>query len=387
MRALFIVSLLWLQILVIAALPVYADTLLLLDEGKVDGTVEEVVLLVNGAERKLAKGQFVAVQLGTNAEDVVQVDEKTAEKGELVSVSIQTIAGLLTFKRKELKTIALAPTAEADIRKEYEARRAKVKDDDPDGLYGLALWCQEMKLKKEMRELAELCLKAKPKPETEAVAHRLLGHVLRAGKWVEEATAAPAEEPTQPAQPAQPAKPDQTPAATKADPAAAELYRKLTAEYDKKTADTKAKELETLKSQYTDKWKKFDTEFKKAEKEHTDADQKKADLRRQLDDEIRRVGYTDTSNWNDYVNRLRSDYDQACDRANRAQSSLDSVKRERSALLAKARGAKETADARASDHEQHLTLAKKKIERLLLQGRTLTEADMRGILDEALKEP
>jgi len=367
--------------------PALADTLLLADGGKVDGTIDEVILLQNGEEKKFSAGKFTAVRLDPKGQDVVQVDAKTAETGGLVSVRVRSVGGLLTFKRAELTAIAVGQAGVDELLKQYNAKRAEVKDDDAAGLYELAQWCRDNNLRMQARDLGELCLKTNPKPELEVLVHRFLGHVLKDGKWVVPEMQPPPDD-TQPVRPT----PQPEPGTTKVDPALAALGNKLAAEYGQKAADTRSKDREAVKTTYEAKWTKVLADLKKAKDEYDQATRRKKEISDDIAAERRRIGYSNVptdmidAGVRQRIVDLQREYDKANEKAGQLESTIVKARREEFQLASKIKSALSDASSRADSREQRVSVAKSRVERLLLTGGKPTEAEMRAIYDEAMKD-
>jgi hypothetical protein len=115
--------------------------------------------------------------------DVVKMKDGRTLEGKVIKsddklVTLKMRLGEVILKRDEIESIVKGPT----IVDEYKKRAAKLKADDADGHFKLALWCNENKLPKEYRE--ELAKTIEIDPD-HAGARARLGQVKHEGKWVD----------------------------------------------------------------------------------------------------------------------------------------------------------------------------------------------------------
>ena len=386
MRAVLCLTLVASVLIVAGAAP--ADTVTLATGGKVEGAVDEIVFLQKGVSKTLRRDEFAVILLDREDPDKVTLNDGTIHEGELVSLQVKSVGGLLTFKRAELSAVAIAKVSLDRLRKEYLLRRAKVKDDDSSGLYGLAVWCKEKGLVAEARDLARRCLDAKPEPETEVLAHRLLGHVLRGGKWVKPGA------PTEPKKVVPDTKPKNTNADKRIAPALLAHHEKLTKAYAQAAKHAKSKDWETIKSTYQAKWDKSQTDSRKLKASISKTKKEKDDLQDDIRAEKKRGegGYPNNpktnSEWRrkDRIDDLRRDYDRAKRDLDRIENRYDRIRKERRKLAAVIKAQQTKARRRAAERKQNVEDASAEIDRLLHLGKKFSEADMKAIFDKALQE-
>ena len=371
------------------ALAAPADTLLLRSGGKVRGTVHEAVFLRQGKRVVYLHGQFDQITLNEAAPDTVRRTTGVVEKGELLSVRIKSVGGILTFKRTRLKSVFIGEAIPDKTRQEYLARRAALKDGDAAGLCELAAWCEKQGLKAEARDLASRALKADPAPEVAVQAHRMLGHVLRDGRWVK--PGAPKEpEPEGPEQP----EPEPPAKRAKAGPEQVRLARGLFTEYEQKSDEAKDQDRQAVKDFYREPWAKAHARIREAKKKYNKAVQRRDKLRDDIRAEKRRGegGYPENPKSYTEVRRkeriddLRREHDQVHSRLSRQEDEIARLEKERVRTALKIKAAKAKVSRRATKRGGRLTVARSKIERLLGLGHPLSEADMRAILEDALQD-
>ena len=384
-------AILFAALLLIAIRPASADTVELKKGGKVDGTVDEVVFLQEGKEKAHRGGTVAGVALSKDGPDTLRLEGGTAVKGELISIQIRSVGGLLTFKRPDLVKVTIQGSLN-ELRKEYLLRKAKLGNGDAQGLYDLALWCNDKGLKVEAREMARRCLAAEPKPETGVLAHGILGHVLRDGEWVDPATALdPWKEPADEPDPA-PAKPE--PVTGKIDPELIALSKTLAAEYDEKAKEAKSNDWDLIKTTYQSHWDKLQVKVRNTKKEIKNTERKKGDLSDDIRAEKRRGegGYPyDPETYSERrrkerIDELRRDYDRAKRNLEKQEDNYKRALKDIVTLGRKINAAKAKARRRATDRTRSLEVARSKVGRLLRLGRKLDEAAMRAIFDEAVKD-
>jgi hypothetical protein len=366
-----------------------ADTLELENGGKVDGTIDEIVFLQAGEKKTLRAGQFQAVSLSPRGSDTVRLSDGGSLEGELLSLKVKTVGGLIPFKRAQLARIRVAQADLSDRRREYLRRRAAVDKDDAAGLYKLAVWCREHELRAEARDLAALCLKAEPTPEIATLAHRILGHVLEDGRWVDPATVTPPDDEDE--TPAEPKKGPE-PGTGEVDPALARYFTQLCEEYAQKAEKARTEDWEAVKGAYQKDWDRLNLNVKKVREDLESSNKKRIRLRDEIRDELRRGegGYPDDPETaseqrrKDRIDDLRRQYDRVRNRCERLESSYEKVRKDRLRLAVKIKSAQAKARERAGDREQRLAIAKSRIERLLRLGRPVTEDDIKKAFETAL---
>lgn len=377
-------TILCLTALLIVGAPSLADTVVLEAGGKVEGTVDEIVFLLAGANRKFQRGQFVGVNLSKAAKDTLHLKEGAAKKGELISLQLKSIGGLLTFTRIELKSVTVAATPVSEVGQEYLLKRAQIKDGDGEGLYTLAAWCEKSGLRVEAHDLARRCLDAQPKEETAVLAHRMLGHIFRDWKWIEPG---PPKDPK-----SEPAKPQPEPG--KVDRASLVLLRNLVKEYAEKSKEAESKDRETAKSAYLSKLQDSQAKVRKLKKE-IDANEKKLDRYR---DDIRREqnrsdgGYPSNPRTDeerrrrDRIDRLRRERDRIERALEQQERSHKRTRRDLIRLVRTAQAAMSKVRSRRTARGQRLEIAESKVEGKLFGGSKMTEQEMRGVFDQAMKD-
>ncbi len=119
---------------------------------------------------------------GVVAADTLYLKNGKKFEGTLVSesggvVKFKTAGGVLEFPKSQVDRVEKGAT-KAD---EYKERRAKLKDDDIEGLLALARWCREQKLFGQRKRLLRSILKTCP---DHPGARKESGQAWRGGKWV-----------------------------------------------------------------------------------------------------------------------------------------------------------------------------------------------------------
>ena len=137
-----------------------ADVLKLANGGDLKGSVHQVTFLSGGKQTVYASERLERLWVSEVGKDRLTLKDGTSLEGELISLKFRSVGGLLTFRRKEVKAVELGDTALDQVRKEFAARKAKVKPDDAGGLLELAEWARAKGLKPEALELARTCLEA-----------------------------------------------------------------------------------------------------------------------------------------------------------------------------------------------------------------------------------
>lgn len=374
-----------LAVLCVVVSAAWADTVILQDDGVVEGTVEEVVFLVQGEPKTLCRGEFTDLVLDTQRADHVALGDGTVEKGEVVSVRLKSVAGLLTFQRAELRSVVLAQRDLDELRKEYLEKRAQIAADDGEELYRLAVWCKEKQLNAEANDLAKLCLKANVSHETATLAHQMLGHVLRGGEWV---VPVPTEKPDddKPAAVAPP-RPASEQEQRKADPQAVELARTIAREYEKKAEDAKNADHQAVERTYKGKLDTLLAQIRKLKSDITITGGQLTKLRDDLAAETKRVGTTvPTADQQAKIDQLKRNIETTRNRLQRLEEEYPRVQKEYLVTERQAKAAFSYAASRAANRNHRLATARAKIERLLLLGKTPSAVEMRAIFDEALKD-
>lgn len=90
-----------------------ADVLKLAGGGELPGTIEEVLFLSEGKERRIPAADVVSILISPVARDVIELKDNVKLTGEFISLTFKSLGGVLTFKRKELSEVVIGtPTAE-----------------------------------------------------------------------------------------------------------------------------------------------------------------------------------------------------------------------------------------------------------------------------------
>ncbi len=366
-----------------------ADTVILDDEGTVEGTIEEVVFLQQGTQKTLHRGEFSDLALDPHKTDKVVLSDGTIEKGEMVSLRIKSIGGLLTFQRAEVRSVVLSRKELDELRKEYLKKRAEIPADDGEALYRLAAWCKEKKLAAEANDLAEQCLKAGVGHETATLAHQMLGHVLRGDEWIVPLPSEKAGE-DKPAD-GGPAKPADDPGQGKADPQQVALARTLAREYEKKAEDAKNADTEAVERTYKSTLDTLSAQLKKLKNDMDTTSRQLSKLRDDYAAEIKH-GYpsgnvltVDQLRRKERIDQLKKDIDAAQEKLRKLEDESPKVRNKYVATGHQAKTAMSQANSRAASRNQRLATARAKIERLLGLGKALSGDEMRAIFEEALK--
>ncbi|HUS57248.1 MAG TPA: HEAT repeat domain-containing protein [Planctomycetota bacterium] len=116
--------------------------------------------------------------------DILHLKNGNKIEGQITSegdadVRIRTTVGSVTIKRDDIERIE----KKVSPLQQYENTAGTIDDDDSVGHYTLGMWCKENGLKKQAREQFLKTLAANPE---HVDAHKELGHVLHAGKWMTE---------------------------------------------------------------------------------------------------------------------------------------------------------------------------------------------------------
>ncbi|MFH1731775.1 MAG: hypothetical protein ABIF82_09005 [Planctomycetota bacterium] len=366
-------------LLFVACAHALADTVFLNGGGKIEGTVDTILFLEQGEKSTFARADVTLVFLSAeNGQDKLVLKKGLARKGDLASITIRSVGGILSFDRGRLKSVNIAEDSQVKLIEEYLRRKAKIRPDNAADLCELAAWCNENRLIAEAHSLATQCLKLKPDADTSALAHSILGHVLRDGKW---------EKPTLDKLPAE--QPPPTDAEAKnVDPAAVALLEKIIAEYVDRAAEAQKKDQETWKTTYQPLWQEYEKRVTALEKQINDLEARKQKLRDDIQLEKRRR--RDTAEGDraerlriaEEIRRLENELRDVTRELSTGERSYTSAKNARTKLRTKMIYDKARIGSRDVTRRQNIALAQSKIVRLLQLGRKLDEADMRKVCEE-----
>lgn len=112
------------------------------------------------------------------------IEGKVSEEGDIIRV--QGEHGSVSFRRDQVASISHGPTH----REEYASRLAALADDDADGHFQLASWCESVGLSRERDAQLARTLEIDPQHEG---ANQVLGRVKWQGKWMTAEEAADAQ--------------------------------------------------------------------------------------------------------------------------------------------------------------------------------------------------
>jgi len=351
--------------------PAFADTLTLENGGKVEGPIETVVFRQQDKKTSYERAEVASITLkGGTALDTIMLANGIDQSGELVSLTVRTIAGVLSFGRDRLVKIEIKEQPLYKRVAEFKRRRAAIQDNDAAGLCKLAVWCQDNALVAEARATAQECLELKPDDATAAAAHVILGHVLKDGKWLE--SARPAVQPADEEEPAATAK--------SVDPALGALMTKIIAEYGVWATEAKQSDQDKWKTTYEPIWAKVREKVAKAKKELDKSEAEKTRLR----DEIRVEKKRCRDNGNcptiqKHVDELEKQLARERSSRSRLERAYTQAKATRFALVSRMKGDRSRIRSREETRVRQILLARSKITRLLQMGRQLTDAEMREI--------
>ena len=356
-----------------------ADTVFLNGGGKVEGTVNTIVFLQQGEKRTFARADVSVVLLDTDSgQDKLVLKKGLTPKGELVSLTIRSVGGILSFGRGRLKSVKIVEDPQAKLSQEYLRRKAKIRPNNAADLCELAVWCNENRLTAEAHSLATQCLKLKPDADTAALAHSILGHVLRDGKWVE---------PVGDKLPA-----DQQPPTDvdvkNVDSATVTLLKKIIAEYVARAAEAKKNDQVTWRTKYEPLWQEYQKRVAALRKEVTDLEARKQKLRDEITSEKRRrrdLGDNDEherSRITDGIRERETEFRDVSRKLAESKRSYTSAQSTRAKVRTKMIYDKARIGSRDVARRRTVALAQTKIVRLLQLGKKLSEADMRKVCEE-----
>ena len=355
--------------------PAFADTLTLKNGGTVEGLIETIVFRHLDKKISYERAEVASIALDAgNLPDTIILANELDKSGELVSVTVRTVAGVLSFGRERLAKIEIKDGPLHKRVAEFKRRRAAIQNNDAAGLCKLAVWCKDNALVAEARATATECLELKPDDDTAATAHLILGHELKDGRW---------REPPRPAaKPAAKDEPKPTVTAKAVDAALVALMEKIIAEYGVWAAQAKQADHEKWKKKYEPVWEKARQMVADAK---AALDKSKGDQKR-LADEVRVQRARCKTNKCPLIKKRADDLQKQLngERSNgsRLQKEYSNLKTKRLGLVSRMKAARSRIRWRGEARVRRVALAKSKITRLLRMGRQLTEAEMRQICKE-----
>lgn len=141
---------------------------------------------------------IISMPCGTLIADAIHLKDGRRLEGEIVEdtgdyVTIRMKYGTIRVAKRDIEKIEEGKT----IRQIYEEKASQIADDDADGHFDLALWCEENLLFEEQRKHLEHVILIEP---DHAAAREKLGYELVDGRWVkvEKPILIPDDEPTEP---------------------------------------------------------------------------------------------------------------------------------------------------------------------------------------------
>jgi hypothetical protein len=369
-----------------------ADTISLTGGGKVRGSVDAVVFLQEGKKKTFQRGEFVGLCLNETGLDIIQLNADKTEKGELVCVRVKSIGGVLTFPRARIAVVTIAKSDTDKLRAEYLRRRAAIRKDDAQAMYDLAAWCKEHSLAAEANDLAERCLAAEPGDELAVLAHRMLGHVFRDGRWVQPARLK-AEENEEKPDKDKTSEPVRESAPEEIDPASAQTFRELAEEYAEKVKIADERDEAAVRDAYEERWNSVIAESKKLRKTLEQKNDRRVRLRDNIRSEKRKGegGYPDNPKTYDEgkrkerIDELRRQYDRVRDEVRRLEKAYKKSRKEILHVGLKIKASKSAAHKRGVQRRNNFNVARSKIQRLLRLKKRLSEAEMRAIFETVLE--
>ncbi|MFO7899410.1 MAG: hypothetical protein R6V58_10175 [Planctomycetota bacterium] len=332
------------------------DTLVLKDGDKLTGEVGALTVRLADGEKELSRGEFVGLSLGET--DTVRLKGDKSVGGRLVAVQVELGEERRRLRREELASVRIDYDPLAAARREFQVRRARLDKTDPAAICELALWCREQGLTAEMRAMAETCIRAGPSSGAAVLAHRLLGHEIRDGKWVN---------PRRPPIPDEPDVEVEPGPAADADSLAA--YRDTVKLYVQKVAEARATERDAVEDFYRpDLQKLFDKtrELKKEyEKKKDRLDDVRDDIRHEKDDEDYDPSpdNADERRQKDRVDRLRRKRDRLKRELAELGEDYKDTLHKRNVMAAKVKILLKRADQRHETRKSNLSSISSEIER------------------------
>ncbi|MFW6157953.1 MAG: hypothetical protein ACOC8E_01185 [Planctomycetota bacterium] len=287
------------------------DTLVLKDGGRLTGEVGVLTVKLADGEKELSRGEFIGLSLGET--DTVRLKGEKSVDGRLVAVQVELGGERRRLTREELASVEIDYDPLAGARREFRIRRAGLDETDPAAICELARWCQEQGLTAEMRAMATQCIRAGPSSGAAVLAHRLLGHEIRDGKWVD------------PRRPPLPEEPDvEVEPEPKVDAESLAAYREVVKLYVQKVAEVKSTERDAVEDFYRPDLQKLFDRTSALKKEY---EKKKGRLDEVRDDIRHEKSHEDYDASPDNADERRQK-----DRVDRLRRKRDRLKRELTAL-------------------------------------------------------
>ncbi len=356
-----------------------ADVVHLASGGTVEGSIETILFRSGGKKTTVIRFDVAAIALaGGSEDDVLTLGSEQVLKGELVSLSVRSIGGVLSFGRPDLKSITIVQTPMDKIRETYLRRKATLGAGDAAAHCELAVWCKENKLDKEANDLAQRALALKPDADTTAAAHAILGHVLRDGRWVVMSSEAPG---------APEAAPEPEVNLEKVDPALVASMNSVIAKYVTKASEAKAADQDLWRATYQAKWAEYG---KAAAAAKVVVDQVSERVRQAqsavggLERQRSSCG-TCPIRKKDLENRIKAAKDTVRSvRRERspAEKSYARAKQAQARLLLRMRADRSRIARRAAARKRRISLARSKIQRLLALGEGVSDDQMLTICEQ-----
>jgi len=176
---------------------VSADTVVLKTGGKIEGTISQIRIIKDGKTSVIALEELADVKqfkLEDKADEILKAEGGWT--GKITEVRMRCLGGEQVFTRERIAGPEKNVSAADKARAEYKARSEKLAADDAAGWLDLAAWAGQNQLKREQMQAAQQSLDIDPEHPKAPQAHRMLGHVLKDGKWLTAAEATKAPEPS-----------------------------------------------------------------------------------------------------------------------------------------------------------------------------------------------
>jgi hypothetical protein len=370
-----------------AAVTARADVLTLAHGGKLNGSLEEITIVVDGKPVRHARDDVDEVRVAEQGADSVRLRDGTELRGKVASVRFRTVAGALAFKREDVRTLRVVGDPQADLRKELAARRAKLKPGDAAGLLDLARWCRKNRLKREAVELARAALEAKPEAKLADEVHRFLGHVEYRGRWMTEAELlkrkAEHPEPDPPAD--DPDDKDLSPEERKALKACAEKNAELLRAYLERAEEKKKEEYALVRERYEEQVDEAARLVKERLVEIQSRRRARVLEKQRYRQELlaQRVGVVEVERRvNDWENRTRPAYERDLRRL-KGEAQKAKAEWDRLAAIVKALQAKVA--RRSDDRKDRLKKAHAQVAAALRKGKPLSLNEMMDVYEALYK--
>jgi len=353
---------------------VHADVLQLASGGKLEGTLQDVTVLVKAVEVTYTRAEIKTIEIAKLGRVVLKKTDGTKLRCDLISLNFKSLAGELTFEQHNVIGFKLVSDPLAAVRKEFAAKRAAA--DDADSLLALAKWCGGRGLKAEAIKCARACLKADPDAAAAEEAHKFLGHMLYKGQWLSPADAMKKKQEDGSIQ-TPVGGTDRAAGTTKEQLRAAiaknaELYGAARQRVD----DTKSTELAALKKEYGKRWDDVELQIKSLAEEIKGRERARKSERATHRKELQAAHHTKAeieqllkSRFDDF----NSDYNKKIRAVREARLK---AKFERSKLAAIIKPARSKIMRKASLAKADVRLVFQRHERILRNGTLLTEEKM-----------